>query len=177
MDIRFIVGLSDSKRSQLWRAELTNIDSIHTFQYNDSTEAFYKKANIDIEMMATSLVATRFSLFAPINMAGVYLLLCSECAPLIVVPPILKIDMLQENHRYDPNKSSHYNIVYYQWWQMFERTIVMLNNINNLTIRVGLHCDTIGFFKHSDEEEQELVDAFRHAYTEFARQIGHKPSE
>ena len=153
----------------MWRQAIKGINTVTAVEPRLSDTPFYKQENLDIEIMATSLVAMRFDLVAPVNKAGVYRLECPECAPLIIVPPVINNAKLPPDIHMlgnDDDHNLHFRIALYQWRQVLIAVSDEINSLGRQPARVGFHCDTIGYFCDSPAQELDIINAFQLAYSE-----------
>lgn len=167
--MKFRVGVSLSPRSQIWRQTIQSINTVAAVERSLSETPFCRQENLDIEIMATSLVAMRFNVVAPLNAAGVYRLKCPECAPHIIVPPVISYAQLPPDIQTTSNDdvlNLHFLIALYKWRQVFFAVSDEIISLGSQFVIVGFHCDTIGYFCDSAAQELDTVNAFQIAYSE-----------
>jgi hypothetical protein len=174
MKMKFIIGVSLSPRSQLWSQAIKGIHTVAAVEPRLSKTPFCKQENLDIEIMATSLVAMRFDLVAPVNKAGVYRLECLECAPLIIVPPVIDVAQLPPDIQTTSNNdvtNSRSRIALYQWRQVLLAVSDEIDRFGHQPVITGFHCDTIGYFCDSPVQELDIINAFQTAYSELVIRV------
>jgi hypothetical protein len=150
----------------VWRRLAARVPTLRIIEAGKGE--FLDRAALDIEIMATSMVVMKFDKKPPYNDAGCYQIDASGWAKTVVVPPVYSykdwpsdlppIEDDSEAGRSDYFENYGYEFDLHNWTKV-------LSAVSNLRqgadLRVGFHCDTIGYFK---ADPAEVAQAFEQAY-------------
>lgn len=177
-EVIYVIGVTATERGQLWRRAIERIETVTPVDI--PTRDFTRQIKPEIEVMATSMVCVRLGWEAPKRGARSYHFSAGEgYAPLVVVPPVLDPKCLPEELKRVLQDSGTedihigfrcrgYDVALYIWKTLNEELIRELDQRTGGTCRVGFHCETIGYWGESEEED---IRAFAQSHQQFVQRL------
>ncbi len=165
---RFIVGIPEERRAWLRIIGTQNLEVISPLHRGEYLACI---ANLDIEILTTSLCAMSFGITIQEDSAEIHAVQDTRCAPLVVVPPLDRptgdLQFVKEGDSTTIiQESANYAIAKHKWSRVFDALRLWISD-NNSEYRIGFNCNWVDFRPQNETEEMAVVLAFLEVFSQY----------